>query len=137
VLREQVAGQRVLLARADRGRELLREELAEVAAVDQVAVYSQVDAAETDPLVLERLRRGEVDYVTVTSSNVARSLFRALDAAARSRIEAGEVKLVSISPVTSAALRELGLPVAAEAVEYTSAGVVAALVMLAGEPLAA
>jgi uroporphyrinogen III methyltransferase / synthase len=136
-LKERVAGQAVLLARADRGRELLREELAEVAAVDQVAVYSQVDAAETDPLVLERLRRGEVDYVTVTSSNVARSLFRALDAAARSRIEAGEVKLVSISPVTSAALRELGLPVAAEAVEYTSAGVVAALVMLAGEPLAA
>ena len=37
---------------------------------------------------------------------------------------------MTISPVTSAAVRELGLPVAAEATEYTTAGVVAALVGL-------
>jgi uroporphyrinogen-III synthase len=38
------------------------------------------------------------------------------------------VEFISISPVTSAALREVGLPVAAEATEYTAAGVVEALV---------
>jgi uroporphyrinogen-III synthase len=42
------------------------------------------------------------------------------------------VKLVSISPVTSDTIRELGLPVAAEATEYTGSGVVDALVRLAG-----
>ncbi|HEV3257406.1 MAG TPA: uroporphyrinogen-III C-methyltransferase [Gemmataceae bacterium] len=131
VLRERAAGQRILLARADRGRELLREELSAVAEVDQVTVYAQVDAVEPDPHLLDCLRRGEIDYVTVTSSNVARALARALDAPCRARIEAGQVQLVSISPVTSAVVRELGLPVAAEAAEYTAAGVAEALVALA------
>ena len=48
-------------------------------------------------------------------------------------IQAGRVKLISISPVTSAAMREVALPVAAEAKEYTSAGMVEALVKLAKE----
>jgi uroporphyrinogen III methyltransferase/synthase len=131
-LKERAAGRRILLARADRGRDVLRQELAAVASVDQVAVYSQVDALEGAAELLERLRAGEIDYVTLTSSNIARALLRTLDPAVRGRIEAEEVKLVTISPVTSAAVRELGLPVAAEAAEYTTAGVVDALVALAG-----
>src|SRR5262249_2070437 len=92
-LKERAAGQRVLLARADRGREVLRQELSAVAEVDQVAVYSQVDAIEPDAPALDCLRRGEIDYVLLTSSNIARALLRGLDAAARARIEAGEVRL--------------------------------------------
>jgi uroporphyrinogen III methyltransferase/synthase len=132
VLKEQVAGQRVLLARADRGREVLRQELAAVAALEQVAVYCQVDAIDPGDAVFDYLRRGEIDYVTVTSSNIARALVRALDAPSRARIAAGQVQLVTISPVTSAAVRELGLPVAAEAATYTTTGVVEALLALAG-----
>jgi uroporphyrinogen III methyltransferase/synthase len=131
-LKGPAAGGRILLARADRGRDLLRQELGTVAAVDQVAVYAQVDAAENAPEVLEQLRRGEIDYVTLTSSNIARALLGRLDAEGRRRVAAGEVKLVCISPHTGAAVRDLGLPVAAEAAAYTTAGVVAALVALAG-----
>jgi uroporphyrinogen III methyltransferase/synthase len=130
-LRGRVAGQRVLLARADRGRDVLRQELAAVAQVDQVAVYSQVDAVDASSEVFDCLRRGEIDYVTLTSSNIARALLKALDEPCRARITAGEAKLVTISPVTSAAVAEFGLPVAAEAREYTSAGLVQALVELA------
>ncbi len=130
-LRERVAGRRVLLARADRGRELLRDELAAVADVEQVAVYSQTDAADAPPEVLEALSSGGVDYVTLTSPNIARVLGRLVDAEARQRIMSGGVKVVTISPVTSAAVRELGWPVAAEAREYTTAGVTAALLELA------
>ena len=104
-----------------------------MATVDQVAVYSQVDALAADAEVLNCLRRGEIDYVTVTSSNIVRALARVLDGPCRARIESGAVQLVSISPVTSAAIRELGWPVAAEAAEYTVAGVVDALVGLAIE----
>jgi uroporphyrinogen III methyltransferase/synthase len=131
-LKERVGGGGVLLARADRGRELLREELAKVARVDQVAVYSQADAAQADPAVLDCLRRGEIDYVTLTSANVARSFARLLDEPCRRRILSGETALVTISPVTSAAVRELGLPVGAEATTFTAAGLVEALVRLAG-----
>ncbi len=130
-LKEQVAGLRVLLARADRGRDVLREELAAVATVDQVAVYTQVDAIEPDAEALEYLRRGEIDYVTLTSTNIARGLLSILDDTCRSRIAAGQVKLVSISPVTSAEVRKWGLPIAAEAQQYTVDGLVEALVRLA------
>jgi uroporphyrinogen III methyltransferase/synthase len=130
-LKERVLGQRVLLARADRGRELLREELSGVATVEQVAVYSQIDALDTSSEMLGLVRAGKVDYVTVTSSNIARALVEALDPPSRARIENGDVQLVSISPVTSATIRELGLPVAAEALEYTAAGITEALIQLA------
>jgi uroporphyrinogen III methyltransferase/synthase len=126
-LRDKVRGRRVLLARADRGRELLREELAAVAEVEQVAVYSQCDAVDRDADAWEELKSGHIDYVTLTSSNIARALVRSLDMAALESLRQGRVRLVTISPVTSAAVRELGLPVAAEAREYTAAGVVAAL----------
>jgi uroporphyrinogen III methyltransferase/synthase len=130
-LKARAAGQRVLLARADRGREVLREQLAGVCEVVQVTVYSQRDASDLDPPLLERLRQGAIDYVTLTSSNIARAFARALDGPALQKVRKGAIRLVTISPVTSAAVEELGLPVAAEAREATAAGVVAALVELA------
>jgi uroporphyrinogen III methyltransferase/synthase len=129
-LKPVASGQRVLLARADRGRELLHEQLARVAEVDQIAVYSQTDTVAPDPEVLNALSRGEINLVTVTSSNIARALVAALDAPARARFESGEVKVISISEVTSEAIQALGLPVAHQAREATTAGIVQALVEL-------
>jgi uroporphyrinogen III methyltransferase/synthase len=129
-LKERAAGQRILLARADRGRDLLRQELSAAAEVEQIAVYSQVDAVEIDLELLERVNLGHIDYITLTSSKIAEALIRLLAPAARRRIRNGEVQLVSISPVTSAAIRKLDLPVAAEAAEHTTAKVVEALVAL-------
>src|SRR6202034_4381626 len=72
-------GQRVLLARADRGRDILREQLAALCQVEQIAVYAQVDALEADEEVLNALRRGEIEFVTLTSSNIAKALLARLD----------------------------------------------------------
>lgn len=131
-LLEQIQpGQRVLLARADRGREVLREQLSARCSVEQIAVYSQVDAIDADEIVLDALRRGEIEFVTLTSSNIARSLLTRLDATCRRRIETGEIKLVSISPVTSAEPQKLGLPVAAEAKQATMDSLIQAVVELA------
>src|SRR5262249_1573436 len=43
-LAPRVAGRRVLLARADRGRTVLRDELGRLTAVEQIAVYRNADA---------------------------------------------------------------------------------------------
>ena len=91
-------------------------------------------AADFDPDVLAALRRGEIGFVTLSSSNVARALVRAFDDTVRGRVERGEVKLVAISPETGKAVRELGLPVAAEADVYTVDGMVDAVVKLATRP---
>jgi uroporphyrinogen III methyltransferase/synthase len=132
-LAEKAARQRLLLARADRGRDVLRQELSRVATVEQVAVYSQVDTLEVDAEVLEALRRGDIRLITLTSSNIARALARILDPSTHENIRAGRIQLVSISPVTSQDIRAVGWPVAAEAAEATIEGVLAALVALVGK----
>jgi uroporphyrinogen III methyltransferase/synthase len=131
-LAERAAGKRILLARADRGRDVLPQELGKVATVEQVAVYRQVDALAGESEVIDAFRRGELDLVTLTSANIARALLKALDETCRERVGSGKVRLVTISPVTSAAVRELKLPVAAEATEFTADGLIEALVRLVG-----
>ena len=126
-LKPHVAGRRVLLARANRGRDLLREELAKVATVAQVTAYDQVDSVTPDAAVLDHLRRGEIRYVTLPSSNIARGVLRAFDDTIRGRVERGEIRLVAISPETGNAVRELGYPVAAEATVYTADGLIDAV----------
>ena len=127
-LEPHVAGKALLLARADRGREVLSDGLAPIAhRVDQVAVYRNVDIAELPPLAQERLQQGSLDWITVTSSAIARRLHKLLPAEARDLIGT-RIRLASISPITSETLRELGWPVAVEAPTFTWPALVQALV---------
>ena len=89
-----------------------------------------VDAVDPDAEALAALRRGEIGYVTLSSSNVARALLGAFDETIQGRVLRGEVRLVAISPETGKAVRELGLPVAAEAEVYTADGLIDAVVRL-------
>jgi uroporphyrinogen III methyltransferase/synthase len=116
------AGKRFLLVRASRGREVLAEELTKAGgSVEQVIVYESVDVASPEPQIAEQMAAGKIDWTTVTSSAIARSLARMFGDSLR------QTRLVSISPITSATLRELGHEPAAEAREYTMPGVVAAI----------
>ncbi len=117
----------MLLPRADRGRDHLPNELKKVATVEQVTVYDQRDLVEGDPYVLDLINRGEVDYITLTSSNIARGLNRLVDQNGSQHIQNGRIKLVTISPQTSSTVSELGWPVAVEAKTYNLPGVVQAM----------
>ena len=124
---ERAAGQRVLLARADRGRTILKDELERVAHVEQVAVYRNADAEALPDAIVQRIADGAVDWITLTSSAITQRLHDLLPEAARQRI-GRDVKLASISPVTSAAAERLGWTVSAEASEYNWDGLVAAMI---------
>jgi uroporphyrinogen III methyltransferase/synthase len=129
-----IGGQKVLLARANRGRDVLQMELARHAAVvEQVCVYEQVDISEPDTAVLDALRRGEIQYITLPSGNIARGVLGQFDETIRGRVERGDIRLVAISPETGRVVRSLGYPVAAEAEEFTEDGLIAALIRLTGE----
>src|SRR5262249_49743402 len=91
-LKPLVCGKRVLLARADRGRDVLPRELSGVAEVRQLAVYSQVDAALQHRPEVDCLRRGEIEFVTLTSPSIARAFLACLDETSRKRVVDGEVK---------------------------------------------
>ena len=75
--------------------------------MDQVTVYNQIDVDAEHSAELDCLRRREIEYVTLTSPNIARGFAQLLDGTCRTRIANGEIQLVSISPVTSAAVREI------------------------------
>ena len=115
-------GRRFLLARASRGREILAEQLCESGAnVEQVVVYESTDVPEAEAEVRQQLEAGRIDWITVTSSAIARSLAQMFGDSLR------HAKIASISPITTATLHELGHEVAAEASEYTMPGLVAAI----------
>ncbi len=127
------AGARVLIPSAREARDILPETLrARGAVVDVLPIYDTVTAGE----LAEPAGRVEAaDYITFTSGSTARRLAGLLDAAEGERGGAGRplserlsgARLCSIGPITSDVLRELGLPVAVEAREYTAAGLVAAI----------
>ncbi len=121
-LAPHAAGKRFLLARASRGRQVLPEQLTAAGGiVEQVVVYLTSDVEVADPQVAAAMTAGRVDWVTVTSSTIARAIVGLFGEALRM------VRLASISPVTSETLRELGYPPAVEAGEYTLAGLVIAM----------
>ncbi|WP_165071090.1 uroporphyrinogen-III C-methyltransferase [Paludisphaera rhizosphaerae] len=120
------AGSRILLARADRGRAILKDELSAVAEVDQVAVYRNLDAESFPSAVLNRIEAGTVDWITLTSPAIAARLHAIVSPEARRRI-GREINLATISPVTSSTVRELGWNVAVEAPVHSWDGLIEAL----------
>ena len=127
-LAPQARGRQFLLARASRGREVLADELRRAGGhVQQVVVYSSTDCPTPEPGIKQQLGEGQIHFVTVTSSAIANSLSRLFgDRLCNAR-------LVSISPVTSDALRACGLSPSIEATTYTMEGVVEAILQAVRE----
>jgi uroporphyrinogen III methyltransferase/synthase len=122
--------ERVLLARAEQARDVLPEGLqAKGYAVDVLAVYRTV-TAEPEPAELERVRAGDFDAVTFTSSSTV-DRFCALVGPV-----AGAHKVVSIGPITTASATAAGLHVDVEADPHDIYGLVAAVLDLLGPPVA-
>lgn len=118
----QAAGKRFLYPHASRGRVVLQQELiAAGAAVEEIVVYHSTDVTRADDTVSRQLRGGEIEWITVTSSAIARSLVNLFGDDLR------KSKLASISPVTSEAIRAAGYEPSVEAKEYTMEGIVAAI----------
>jgi uroporphyrinogen III methyltransferase / synthase len=126
-LKGQVGGRRVLWGRAIRGRDVLPTALrAAGALLEEVVVYCNLDVERLAPDVLAALEQGEVDWICLSSPSMAQSLARLLTPAARGRF-GSPTRVATISPVTTAAAREVGLPVDAEATTYTWDGLLAAI----------
>ncbi|MFQ6132377.1 MAG: uroporphyrinogen-III C-methyltransferase [Armatimonadota bacterium] len=106
-----IAGKRVLLARARAAREVLPERLREMGAeVDVAPAYETVlEESEAEPM-RERLRRGEVDAITFTSSSTVRN-FVALIGPDETVQLTRDVLIACIGPITAQAAEDLGLHV--------------------------
>jgi uroporphyrinogen-III synthase len=129
-LRDKVSGKRVLLVRAKVARDVIPEELrAAGAEVDVVEAYETVVPKKSQErlraLMKNSTRRPHL--VTFTSSSTVRNFAELLGPAGTRSLR--DVQLASIGPVTSATLRELQLPVAIEAREFTMSGLIRAILL--------
>src|SRR5262249_33229398 len=116
-------GERVLLARAEQGRDVLPDGLAARGyAVDMLPVYRTV-RAQPEPDVVARVVEGRVDAITFTSSSTVTNLCDAPRA-----LPSPQPLVVTIGPVTSETARARGLRVDAEADPHTVDGLIDALV---------
>ena len=126
-LSAQVSGQQILLARAAIARDVIPDALrAEGAIVDIVDAYRNV-MPESAPGQLRRALAAGIDAATFTSSS---SVIHLADAARAAGIEfpfAG-VLAVSIGPITSRTLRDLGWEPSAVATPSDIPGLVTATV---------
>jgi uroporphyrinogen-III synthase len=133
-LRKQVAGKRVLLVRARVARDVIPRELGKAGAqVDVVEAYETVQPNSSQRRLRAALQdsRRRPTVITFTSSSTVRNFVALLGDGRRRPRSTGltdGVKLASIGPVTSATLRELGLPVHIRAREYTIPGLIQAIV---------
>lgn len=121
-----LAGKRILLARAEVARDVipdaLRKQSAEVDVVDAYRNHVPANA----PARLRRAIGAGLDAVTFTSSSSVIHL-RACAEAAEVRWPFDEVPALSIGPITSQTLRELGWEPAAEAERSDIQGLVEAV----------
>src|SRR5260221_14151718 len=133
-LRDKVNGKRLVLIRAKVARDVIPEELqAAGAMVDVIEAYETVvpekSRARLRALMKNAARRPHV--VTFTSSSTAKN-FAELFSNSKGSLPAAllkHVQFASIGPVTSATLRELHMPVAIEAREFTTGGLIRAIVL--------
>jgi len=121
-------GARILLPRAEAARDALPEGLSALGAeVEVVPVYRTVSALggrDGEALAAEILA-GRIDVITFTSSSTVHHFVQAVGAGTAC---SGRFGAAVIGPITAATARRYGLPVKIEAAEFTTAGLVDALV---------
>jgi uroporphyrinogen-III synthase len=136
-LKNKVKGKRVLLVRAKVARDVIPRDLRRVGAqVDVVEAYETVvprsSRARLRAVLKSPAKRPHV--VTFTSSSTVRNFVELLGPVYRSKGGSkgrhkaiADIQTASIGPVTSATLRELGLPVDIAAKEFTISGLIEAI----------
>lgn len=124
-------GERILCPRADIAPADLPEALTRRGAVvTEVTAYRTVPDAAQASTVAAMLGRGEVHWLTFTSSSTVTNFFAAIEPAA---VKPGAARIASIGPMTSAAVRRFGLEPAVEAPTHTIPGLIQAILRMEQE----
>jgi uroporphyrinogen-III synthase len=123
---------KVLVVTGDKNRDVIVQRLNDARAiVDQMPVYRTESSDLGDDATAEDFRRKGADAILFTSSSGVRSF---VDQAGVLALASGATQPIagSIGPVTSEAMRKVGMPIGFEAHESTIEGLVRALVSKLG-----
>ena len=127
LVREGVSGAKVLLLRSD----IARPEIVEVltaagAACDDLTIYRTACPASLPAEFVGRFDGGRIDWLTLTSPSSMDNLIRLLGPGRADGLR--RIRLASIGPVTTRAIRRAGFVEAVEADPHDAAGLAAAIV---------
>lgn len=108
-LKKEWRGEPIISIRASRGRDIIAETIRSWKGVsnirfEEIIAYASTDVTEVDPQILDRMERGEIDCVLVTSSAIAKSTANLFGPALQ------KTKIASLSTLTSQSLRDAGYP---------------------------
>ena len=126
-LKNEVAGRRILLARAKVARDVIPIELRKLGAqVDVVEAYETVVPRSSQIKLRAMLKhpKRRPHVITFTSSSTVKNFVSLISG--KTRLTG--IQFASIGPVTSTTLRELKLGVNIEAAEYTIPGLIQAII---------
>ena len=116
---------KVLLLRSQLASNDLSELLSGAGAeVDNVPVYTAVTVKNKSELLSEKIRKGEIDWLTFASPSSVKAFFEQIPA---DLVNSSNTKIASIGPVTSEQLKTFGLKVDAQASEHTAEGLLDAI----------
>jgi uroporphyrinogen III methyltransferase/synthase len=124
----EIGGRRFLLLRADIARPTLTQRLeqAGASAVMDLAIYRTVPVTQLNADVIERLERGDITWLTFTSSSTARNLMALTPEKLRGALK--QIKTASIGEQTTGTLAELGLQTTVQAETASIEALVEAIV---------
>jgi uroporphyrinogen III methyltransferase/synthase len=120
---DSIQGQNILWCGADRGREVLQNELAPHAAqFRKLTVYRNADVLDWSQEAIAQLTSGAIDWLPLSSPSIARGVARLLPESAKAFL-GKNTNIVAISPITAQAAEEAGLPVNLVAKSHTWEGI--------------
>jgi uroporphyrinogen-III synthase len=126
-LSSSLAGKKIVLPRSERARPDLPNALkAAGAQVSEVVAYHTGGVGVIEPGVMQAIREAQVDVITFFSPSAIDNMRGELGEELLSRLGA-RAALAAVGPVTAAALRDAGLPVAIEAPFATAESMAAAI----------
>jgi uroporphyrin-III C-methyltransferase len=112
-------GDLILLPRAQGAREILPDSLRQLgAAVDEVIIYQAAPASTVNPLQVQKIKNGEVDYITFTSSSTVNNFVKIIGSQYIQDFN-DRVKVACIGPVTARTAEANGFTVDIIPEEYT------------------
>jgi uroporphyrinogen-III synthase len=122
-----LAGKKILLPRSERARPDLPNALKALSAeVTEVVAYHTGGVGVIEPGVMQAIREAQVDVISFFSPSAIENMRADLGEELLSHLGA-RAALAAVGPVTAAALRNAGLPVAIEAPFATAESIAAAI----------
>ncbi len=134
---QNVAGQKILLPRAEGARPVLPEELSKMGAqVDEILSYRTIQGQAGAKQLAAELRSGGVDMVTFTSSSTVKNFMTLLPESEAAGL-LSNTAIAAIGPITADTASEMGLKADVIADQYTIDGLCKAIEKYYGNKTAA